>query len=152
MENTQTLEIVGWTDNPADAEFAASRIKADGRKVGDRLTIYITPENQEPNADGSVSKLRVNFWDQWAREAYESLVVKQQRALIKLKDPRVTPYTDKHVGKQRVSLNVNFRSQYEVLDSEFCPIGNGFELILNKIKNREVSQLTDESPFDSSPI
>ena len=150
MENTKNLEITGWTDNPADHEFKESYMSPGGAEIRDRFTIYLEPEDREQGSDNvRLSKFRVNFWGQWAKEAYEALVVGQQRALIKLKEPKVTPYVDKYEGRQRVSLNVNFRSQYEILDSEHCPIGNGFELILNKIKNRDVNAIMDVSPFSN---
>ncbi len=153
MENQKTLEITGWTDHPANHEFKESRMIPGGATVSDRFTIYLEPEDREKGSEnGRQSKFRVNFWGDLARLAYKLMVTEQQRVLLKLKDPRVSPYTDKHVGKQRVSLNVNFRSQYEVLDTEFCPIGNGFEVVLNKIRNKDASQFIDQSPVSSSPF
>jgi hypothetical protein len=84
--------------------------------------------------------------------AYELLVVEQQRALLKLKNPRVSSYVDQHQGKNRVSLNINHASEYEVIDTEFCPIGNGFEMVLNKIRNKDASQFIDQSPVSSNPF
>ncbi len=153
MENTKTLEIIGWTDNPANHEFKKSETSPEGVRISDRFTIYLEPEDREKESNNvRPSKFRINFWGDLALLAYELMVSNQQRVLLKLKDPRVSQYVDRHQGKNRVSLNINFRSQFDVLDHADCPIGNGFEIILQKLRARESGQIMNESPFDVSPI
>ena len=152
MENTKNLEITGWTCHPEDHEFVEAYLTEGGAEIQDRFTIYLEPEDREVGSEnGRSTKFRVNFWNELARQAYELIVTREQRLLLKLKNPRVSPYVDQHQGKNRVSLNINFRSQFDVLDHVDCPIGNGFEVILQKLRVRQSGQSSD-SPFDSNPF
>ncbi len=153
MEDKKTLEITGWTDNPADHVFKESYMIPGGATVSDRFTIYIEPEDREKGSEnGRPSKFRVNFWDDLARLAYELIVTEQQRLLLKLKEPRISPYVDRHKGQNRVSLNINYRSQFDILDHVDCPIGNGFEVVLKKLRARNSGQIVEDSPFDANPF
>ena len=154
----KTMSITGWTSFPEDCEFVESYTRDDGKRVDHRFTTYVAPVNGNGHDDGG-RRVRVNFWGRLARQAKAALMDDPHVALVKVKEARVSNYIDPYEALQRFSLNINLRSEFELLDSRPCSPGNGFEALLGKLEHQAKSQdrpmkeaqsaleFMDESPF-----
>ena len=112
--NGKLVELVSGKANfghPKYYEFTPAHMSAAGNEVDSRFSTMGFFQNK----DGETVKIRLNLWGEEAELAKKVLMESERVATIRIKNARLTHYTDRN-GDARRSASINFKSQYEVLE------------------------------------
>ena len=100
------------------------------------------------DADGNTVKIRLNLWGEEADLAKRVLMDSNRVATINVKNARLRYYVDRK-GVERRSANINFKSQYDVIEVKDHTPHRGFAEAANDV---EAQAFNEYGQYDDAPF
>lgn len=143
------IALQGRTGSPDFYEYTPAYTRNDGMEISARFTTHLLVDLQNiptsiinPEDTKGYKSFRITFWGEEADKARRALLDNNRTALILIKQGTISTYQDRY-GEPRFSININFKGQYSVLETQQYEANQSFDDCLNNI----VDNLETDAPF-----